>query len=50
MAIPLDPKQHVSIVEPLMSHGVQQEALIRLLVEKGMLTKGVDREMKKERK
>jgi hypothetical protein len=50
MAIPLGPKQLVSIVEPFMSQGVQQEALIRLLVEKGMSTKGVDREMKRERK
>lgn len=39
MAIPLDPKQIVSFEELLMSQVVQQEALTRLLVEKGMFTK-----------
>ena len=39
MAIPLDPKQVVSFEELLMSHVVQQEALARLLVEKGIFTK-----------
>jgi hypothetical protein len=35
MATPLDPKQLVSFEELLMSQVVQQEALIRLFVEKG---------------
>ena len=39
MAIPLDPKQVVSFEEPLMSQVVQQEALTRLLIEKGIFTK-----------
>ena len=40
MAIPLDPKQTASFEELLMSQGVQQEALTRLLVEKrDMFTK-----------
>ena len=39
MAIPLDPKQVVSFEELLMSQVVQQEALTRLLVEKGIFTK-----------
>ena len=55
MAIPLDPKQIVSFEELLMSQVVQQEALTRLLVEKGIFTKDefiemvrvVDREMEK---
>jgi hypothetical protein len=38
MAIPLDPKQIVSYEELLMSQVVQQEALTRLLVEKGVFT------------
>ncbi len=37
MAIPLDPKQIVSFEELLMSQVAQQEALTRLLVEKGDL-------------
>ncbi len=53
MATPLDPKQVVSFEELLMSQVVQQEALTRLLVEKGIFTKeeflemvwGVDRKM-----
>jgi hypothetical protein len=36
MAIGLDPKQMVSFEELLMSQVVQQEALTRLLVEKGI--------------
>jgi hypothetical protein len=36
MAIPLDPKQVVSFKELLMSQVVAQEALTRLLVEKGI--------------
>jgi hypothetical protein len=56
MAIPLDPKQVVPNEELLMSQVVQQEAVIRLLVEKGIFTqeeflemvKVVDREMKKK--
>jgi len=58
MAIPLDPKQVVSFEELLMSQVVQQEALTRLLIEKGIFSKEefleivniIDREMKKERK
>jgi hypothetical protein len=41
MAIPLDPNQIVSFEELLMSQVVQQEALTRLLVEKGIFTKDV---------
>ena len=56
MAIPLDPKQIVSYEELLMSQVVQQEALTRLLVEKGIFTKEeflemvkiVSQEMKRE--
>ena len=56
MATPLDPKQVVSFEELLMSQVVQQEALTRLLVEKGMFTKeeflemvkSVNQEMKKK--
>ena len=58
MAIPLDPKQVVSFEKLLMSQVVQQEALTRLLVEKGIFTKEefletvrvVDREMKSKPK
>jgi len=39
MAIPLDSKQIVSFNELLTSQVVQQEALTRLLVEKGIFTK-----------
>ena len=39
MATPLDPKQILSFEELLMSQVVQQEALTRLLVEKGIITK-----------
>ena len=39
MAIPIDPKQVVSFEELLMSQVVQQEALTRLLGEKGIFTK-----------
>jgi hypothetical protein len=39
MAIALDPKQVVSFEELLMSQVVQQEALTRLLIEKGIFTK-----------
>ena len=57
MAIPLDPKQIVSFEELLMSQVVQQEALTRLLVEKGIFTreeflgmvKTVNLQMKKKR-
>ena len=38
MATPLDPKQVVTFEELLMSQGVQQEALTRLLIEKGIFT------------
>ena len=58
MAIPLDPKQLVSLEELLMSQVVAQEALTRLLVEKGIFTKEeflemvkvVNQEMKKKAK
>jgi hypothetical protein len=58
MAIALDPKQIVSFEELLMSQVVQQEALTRLLVEKGIFTKEellgmvkvVDKEMKKRKR
>jgi hypothetical protein len=40
MATPLDPKQIVSSKELLMSQVIQQESLTRLLVEKGIFTKG----------
>ncbi len=40
MAILLAPKQIVSFEELLMSQMIQQEALIKLLVEKGIFTKG----------
>jgi hypothetical protein len=58
MAISLDPKQIVSFEELLMSQVVQQEALTRLLVEKGIITKKeflemvkvVNGEMKKQGK
>jgi len=54
MAIPLDSKQPVSFEELLMSQVVSQDALIRLLIEKGIFTKEefleivkvVDREMR----
>jgi hypothetical protein len=57
MAVALDSKQVVSFEELLMSQVVQQEALTRLLVEKGIFTKEeflemvrvVDREMEGER-
>ena len=39
MAIGLDPKQIVSFEELLMSQVVQQEAITRLLMEKGIFTK-----------
>ncbi len=55
---PLDPKQVVSSEELLMSQVVQQEALTRLLIMKGLFTKEellkmvevVDREMKRDRR
>jgi len=55
MSTGLGPKQVVSFEELLMSQVVQQEALTRLLVEKGIFTKNefieivkvVDREMKR---
>lgn len=38
MAFSLDPKQIVTLEELLMSQVVQQEALTRLLAEKGVFT------------
>ena len=57
MAIPLDPKQVVTSEELLRSQVVQQEALTRLLIMKGLFTKEeflemvrvVNKEMKKEK-
>ena len=57
MAISLDPKQLVSFEELLMSQMIQQEALTRLLIEKGIfnkqefleMVKVVDQEIKKKR-
>ena len=39
MAAPLDPKQVVSIEDLLISQAVSQDALIRLLIQKGIFTK-----------
>ena len=58
MATPLDPKQVVSFEELLMSQVVQQEALTRLLIMKGLFSKQefldmvgvVDREMKRDKR
>jgi len=58
VATPLDPKQIVSFEELLISQVVQQEALTRLLIEKGIFTKNeflemirvVDGEMKRNEK
>jgi hypothetical protein len=47
MATPLDPKQVVSFEELLMPQVIQQEALSRLLVEKGIFTKEEFMEMVK---
>jgi len=55
MAIPLNPKQLVSFEEVLTSQMMSQDALIRLLIEKGIFTKdeflemvkAVDRERKR---
>ena len=58
MATGLDPKQVVPFEELLMSQVVQQEALTRMLIEKGIFTKEeflemvkvVDQEMKRKAK
>ena len=47
MATPLDPKQVVSCEELLMSQVVHAEALTRLHVEKGVITKEEFMEMVK---
>lgn len=57
MAIPIDQKEIVSFEELLISQMVQQEALTKLLIEKGIFTKeellgmvkSVNLEMKKKR-
>ena len=57
MATQLDPKQIISFDELLMSQVVAQEALTKLLIEKGVFTKeeflkmvkAVDREMNRKR-
>jgi hypothetical protein len=58
MGIGLDPKQIVSSKDLLMSQVVQEEALTRLLVKKGVFTKEellemvrvVDKEMKRNKR
>ena len=58
MATALDPKQVVTSEELLRSQMVQQEALTRLLITKGLFTKEeflemvkvVDREMKRNKR
>jgi len=58
MAFGLDPKQIVSFEELLMSQVAQQEALTRLLLEKGIFSREeflemvrvVNQEIKRERK
>jgi len=58
LLIDLDPKQVVSFEELLMSQVVQQEAITRLLLEKGIfikekfleMVKVVDREMERKTK
>ena len=58
MATPLDPDQVVSSEELLMSQVIQQEALTRLLIMKGLFTREefsemvrvVDQEMKRDRR
>jgi len=58
MATPLDPKQVVTFEELLMSQLITQEALTRLLIEKGVFSKEeflemvkmVDRESKIKRR
>ena len=58
MATPLAPKQLVSFEELLMSQVISQDALIRLLIERGLFTKDeflvmvkkVDHEAKVKRK
>ena len=55
---PLDPKQIVSFEELLLPQVIEQEALTRLLLEKGIFTKEeflgmvkvVNREMKRKKK
>ena len=48
MATPLDSKQLVSFEELLMSQVVSQDALIRLLIAKGLFTKEEFMEMVKQ--
>ena len=58
MATPLDPKQIVSSAELVMSQVIQQEALTRLLIERGIFTKEeslgmvsvVNQEIKRDRR
>jgi len=47
MAIPLNPKQLVSFEEVLTSQMMSQDALFKLLIEKGIFTKGEFLEMVK---
>ena len=48
MAIPLDPTETVSFEEILMSQVVSQDALIRLLIKKGIFSKEEFLEMVKQ--
>jgi site-specific recombinase len=48
MATPLDAKQLVSFEELIMSQVVSQDALIRLLIEKGLFTREEFLEMVKQ--
>jgi len=58
MSTALDPKQVVSFEELLMSQVVQQEALTRLLIEKGIfareelleMVRAVNQQMKRNRR
>jgi hypothetical protein len=48
MTIPLDSKQIVPFEELLISQVIQQEALTRLLIEKGLFTKEEFLEMERK--
>jgi hypothetical protein len=53
MAINIDSKQVVSFEKLLMSQVIQQEAITRLIVEKGIFrseVKAVDKDMRRERR
>ncbi len=48
MATPIDPKQVVSFEELLISQVVSQDALIRILIERGVFSRGEFMEMVKQ--